>query len=394
MAAMHRPGPHRGDARLRLGPTLFCIVVGLLFALPIAAKVRPPVTSAGYDLDVQTRSFDVLAIDFDQAHVLFRHVYALRGDPSRHLAAGVDCAYDGLEPGFFEVWGVYDAADDALLRVMPIRAPARTKDACLTASDVGAREKAAQEEAGRLGLKVAKKSPPAIRPSGRGDSFRLSTAQGPLVLRGLSRRTIPEDVQQESGLAQAKSPVALARLLAGDRIVYSRYQALDDARDVGREMAIGALFVSPDKTRIIALERFDHRPQPDVAYTYFSFSPPVPVTGLGQKNEKLAKEPLPPPEQPLAGPDPEEEGGGCCSLCGLGACACVGLPALFAGGCGCALFENWCGPCLNFALFKGPKEPPEPLDEPAPPGEDKNPDKKKEPDEGQWAFAVPDAFLY
>ncbi len=354
------------------------------------ARVRGPVTDLGYDIDVQTRSFDVLAIDFDKSHVLFRHVYGLRGDPGRHLAAGVDCGYDGLDAGFYEVWGIYDGAGDVLVRVMPIRAPARTKDACLPPSDVAAREQAAREEAARLGLRPGE-PPQPVRPSGREDQFRLTTQDGPVVLRALSRRVADEDRAQVPGLAAAQGPVALTRLLVGDRILYSRYQVLDDQSEVGRELTIAALFVSPDKTHVIALERFDHRPTSDVSHTFFSFSPPIDVTGLATAEtgrEGLQKEPLPPPEKPLAGPAPEEEGGGCCSLCGLGACACVGLPALFASGCGCALFDSWCGPCLNFALFKGPKDPPEPLDQPpkkdGTPDGDKDPDK--EPDGGQWAL--------
>jgi len=332
-------------------------------------------------------------------------VYTLRGDPSRHLEASVDCGYEGLEPNEGEVWGLYDLNADQVKEKVDIAVAARDPGKCGDKS-LEAKRKAAMDRWYKNFSPDVILSPKPKRPSTSADRFSLFNAEADkaLSIAVVARRATSED---KGGLAlpPGTGQIALGRVLVDDRVVYTRLQAIDDRHSAGREISFTALYVSNDNNRIVLLERFSHNPEPGVTYSYFSFSRIIDVTAAWKNRDSLPEEKAPVVQQP---PPPDGQGpgeggggdegfcGGCTDACGCGVCACA-LPAVLAGGCGCAVCESACSPCTS-CLFGDPNETPQ--EQPVPPKKENPPDtapkreKEKTPEnnEGQWTSFDVHAF--
>jgi hypothetical protein len=368
-------------------PVLATLLLSLTLLGPAQAQLRTDVSALGYDTDVSTRRFEVLDVDFDQGRVLFRHVYRLTGDEGRGLGPGVDCGYEGLGPAEGEVIGVYDLRRDGFDVVFPLHAPVRSPDACTTAEEAALVLQTIHERVARLGLNLEGR-PAGVPPAAEGDFFSLPVKGRAerVSLSVESRRAALADVQADPRLAEvadAGHRVALARLEAQGRVLYTRYQVLDDTQDVGREVTFLQVFLDEENARAVLLERFYHRPRGQAPQALFSFSPVLDLVALLDGLKTLPEDHVVtkrPKRKRKKAARPREGGGedetcteSCCS-CGCLAC----LAPVVGGACGCALCFDSCA-SLERKLFGG-DEHDDPTDEIPPDDPDEDDDDADEDD--------------
>lgn len=367
------PGLSYGGASPRMPPMWLASALVLLGS-GVAGQVyvRPPVAELNYDTDVRTRRFDVLDVDFEQGRVLFRHVYRLVGDEARGLAPGVDCHYEGLEEGDGEVLGIYDLRRDRYDTVFPVKAPVRSAEACSSPEEIELTLKTAREQVVRFGLALEGR-PEGYPPSPQGDYFAVPVKghSRPVRLDAEARRATATDLEGEPDLGAGGPAVALARLEAQGRILYTRYQVIDSEAQVGREITFLRLYLSEDGRKGVLLERFYHRPPTGTPRSLFSFSPVLDLESLLTDVEELPEDEVvkdsgrTPRDVGAKKPvtqGPQDEGTCTDSCCSCGCMACV-APAL-GGACGCMLCVDTCS-SLERKLFRGGDEvpPPPPPDE-------------------------------
>lgn len=370
-----------------LAAALFSLT--LLTPAQAPAQVRGAVGTLGYDTDVSTRRFEVLDVDFDQGRVLFHHVYRLTGDASRGLAPGVDCGYEGLGPAEGEVIGIFDLRRDGYDVVFPLRAPVRSPDACTTAEETALTQQTINERVSRLGLNLDGR-PAGIPPAAEGEFFSLPVKgrSSRVSLSVESRRAMAADEAADPRLAEvieAGHRVALARLEAQGRVLYTRYQVLDDDQDVGREVTFLQMFLNDDNSKAVILERYYHRPRGQAPQALFSFSPvldlvalldgleDLPEDDVVKRRPKRKKKKAARPRE--AGPQDETCTESCCS-CGCMAC----LAPMLGGACGCALCFDSCAN-LERKIFGGDDDG-EHYDE-IPPDDPDDDDDMDEDDDGE-----------
>jgi hypothetical protein len=393
-----RRGPRlaaEGGRREEWRPVLTSVLLTLSLLLPAQAQVRGDVSTFSYDTDVSTRRFEVLDVDFAQGRVLFRHVYRLTGDAARGLGPGVDCGYEGLGPAEGEVIGVYDLRRDGYDVVFPLHAPVRSPDACTAPEEAALVQQTINERVARLGLNLEGR-PAGIPPAAEGDFFSLPVKGRAerVSLTVESRRATAADEQADPRLlevTEAGHRVALARLEAKGRVLYTRYQVLDDSQDVGREVTFLQVFLDEDNAKAVILERYYHRPRGQAPQALFSFSPvldlvalldgleDLPEDDVVKRRPKRKKKKAARPRE--AGPQDETCTESCCS-CGCMAC----LAPLVGGACGCAICFDGCA-SFERKIFGGDDEAPYDEIPPEDPDDDEDDgDKDEDEDDPQYVY--------
>jgi len=325
----------------RLSPLLLTLVV--LFASPSGAEEaapRDPIETLGYDVAVDTQTFEVLEIDFDTELAFFRHVYRLVEDRDLAVGAGVDCAYPGLPAGHGEVLGIYDLGADSYRMLWAVAPPVRDRELCA---------KPAEVEKGRADAKAAVadfgfgggKQPTRVAPRPDG------TFVMPLSREG-SAATL--EVKWGTRSLDEGGSVAFAELLAGEKTVHARKQLVSPGRDA--TLTFHSIFV--DDGRAVVLESVTSLAGGKEPRVLYSLSPVIDVEAvvLGRAAPSASDDGPAPSAPPL--PDPKSEGplvedddSSCASdVCVCGACMCGGPAAItgILGVLGCAACGEVCSP--------------------------------------------------